>query len=110
MADCPEPPSLSIGPATAREQFLRQTQILPHTTAARLQRFGQQVELTFPQVVTLCTAIFIHRLTEAEDVVLGQLLAARMSPTARQTPGLVANVVPLRVEIRPDMRLAELAL
>jgi amino acid adenylation domain-containing protein len=110
MADCPEPPSLSIRAPTVPEQFVRRTAVLSSATTAQLQRFGQKVEMTFPQVVTLCTAIFVHRLTETEDVVLGQLLAARMSPTARQTPGLVANVVPLRVAIRPDMRVAELAI
>lgn len=109
MADCPEPPGLSIGAPTRPEPSLRQTAVLSAVTTAHLQRFGQKVELTFPQVITLCTAILIHRLTETEDVVIGQLLAARMTPTARQTPGLVANVVPLRVEIRPDMRVAELA-
>ena len=110
LADCPEPPGLSIGTPKATEPFMRQTAVLPAAITAQLQRFGQQVELTFPQVVTLCTAIFIHRLTAAEDVVLGQLMAARMSPIARSTPGLAANVVPLRVEVRPDMRLAELAI
>ncbi len=109
MADCPEPPSLSIGAPAAAGQSLRQTEILPAAATAQLQRFGQQVELTFPQVVTLCAAIFLHRLTDAEDIVLGQFMTARMTPAARQTPAMVRNVVPLRVEVRPDMRLEELA-
>jgi enterobactin synthetase component F len=109
LADCPDPPSLGIRTASASGQLLHQLVDLPAPTVAGLRHLAQSLELTFPQVVSLAVAIFIHRLTEAEDVVLGQFMTARMSPTARQTPAMVTNVVPLRVAIRPDMRIEELA-
>lgn len=109
LADCPEPPGLGLRTAPASGQLLHQVAELPASTVAQLQQFAQSLDLTFPQVMTLAVAIFIHRLTEAEDVVLGQLMTARMSPNARQTPAMVTNVVPLRLAIRPDMRVEELA-
>ncbi len=36
-------------------------------------------------------------------------MTARMSPTARQTPAMTTNVVPLRLSIRPHMPVEELA-
>jgi amino acid adenylation domain-containing protein len=109
LADCPEPPSLGLRTSPASEQLLHQIVDLPAATVARLRQVAERLELTFPQLVTLAVAIFIHRLTEAEDIVLGQLMTARMSPTARQTPAMVTNVVPLRVAIKPDMPVEELA-
>lgn len=99
MPDCPEPLSLSIRTPAVPDQYLRQTANLPSAAVEQLQHLARRMDLTFPQIVMLSTAIFIHRLTEAEDVVIGQFMTARMSPIARQTPAMVTNVVPLRLEI-----------
>jgi amino acid adenylation domain-containing protein len=101
MSCCPEPLSLSNRTPPVSMQFLRQTIDIPSATVVQLQRFAQRMQLTFPQAVTAATAIFIHRLTEAEDLVLGQFLAARMTAMTLQTPAMVANVVPLRLAIQP---------
>jgi amino acid adenylation domain-containing protein len=108
MAECPEPVNLGVPMSPASGQFLRQTVEVPSETAAQLQHLARTMDLTFPQIITLCTVIFIHRLTEAEDIVLGQLMTARMSRLSRQMPAMMTNVVPLRVQIDPDMRVEDL--
>jgi amino acid adenylation domain-containing protein len=114
MAECPEPLNLghrplpSSAPSPTPAQFLRQTTFLPSTTVARLQDFAQRMRLTVPQVMTAAIAIFVHRLTEAEDVVLGQFLTARMTAAATQTPAMMSNVLPLRVSIQPGMSVGAL--
>ena len=110
MSGSPEPQSLSIRTMPLSMQFLHRTAYVPSAEAVRLQNFARDMELTFPQFVTLNTAIFIHRMTGVEDLVLGQLMTARMSPASRQTPAMVTNVVPLRLDIQPDMRVKDLAL
>jgi amino acid adenylation domain-containing protein len=109
LADCPEPPSLGIRTSPVSEQSLKRIADLPRATVDRLEQLGQRMDLTFPQVVTVGMAIFIHRLTEAEDVVLGQMMTARMSRASRNTPAMMTNVVPLRLEIKPDMPVEGLA-
>ena len=109
MSDCPEPVSLGIRASPASGQFLRQMTYLPAPTVVQLQSFARRMEMTIPQVATLATAIFIHRMTEAEDIVLGQLMAARMTETSRQTPAMVTNVLPLRLAIQPNMTVEDLA-
>ena len=109
MSDCPEPLSLSPSPSPSTSAlFLHKTAKLPSATVAQLQDFARRTQTTIPQVATAAAAIFIHRLTEAEDVVLGQFLAVRMTAASRQTPAMVSNVVPLRLAIQPAMRVEEL--
>ena len=109
MLDCPEPVSLGIRASPASGQFLRQMTYLPAPTVVQLQSFARRMQMTIPQVATLATAIFIHRMTEAEDIVLGQLMAARMTETSRQTPAMATNVLPLRLAIQSNMTVEDLA-
>ncbi|MBR8640043.1 AMP-binding protein [Streptomyces tuirus] len=53
-------------------------------------------------------ALYTHRLTGARDVVLGLTVSGRVAPATRTTPGMLANSVPVRLTIRPDMPLREL--
>lgn len=101
MSDCPEPPSLSNRTSPVSTQFpsLNQTAYLPSATVVQLQQLARRMHTTVAQVATAAIAIFIHRLTGAEDVVLGQFLTARMTATSKQTPAMVTNVLPLRLAI-----------
>jgi amino acid adenylation domain-containing protein len=108
MSGCPPPLTLSNRKSTPSAQFLRLTTELPSTTVTQLQRFAQRLRLTVPQLAAAAVAIFIHRLTEAEDVVLGQYLAARMTATSSQTPGMMRNIVPMRLAIEPTMSVKAL--
>ncbi len=52
------------------------------------------------------TAILLHRLTGADDVVIGLPVAAR-GEAARRIPGMASNVLPLRLALHPGMTVAE---
>ncbi|MGP0058429.1 MAG: amino acid adenylation domain-containing protein [Beijerinckiaceae bacterium] len=108
MSGCPEPLSLSNGPSPAPAQFLRQTTYLPSATVVQLQHFARRMRVTLPQVMAAAAAIFVHRLTEAEDVVLGQFMTARMTAMSAQTPAMMANILPMRLAIQPSMSVAAL--
>jgi enterobactin synthetase component F len=109
MADCPEPRTLSMRSAPAQSQFLQLNTDVPLATVRQLQEFARRIELTYPQVATLSAALLVHRLTEAEDIVLGQIMTGRIGPGSRGTPAMMTNVVPLRLHIEPMMRVADLA-
>jgi enterobactin synthetase component F len=109
LSDCPEPPSLTVGGAPLSERILHRTEEISPATVARIQDFTRRTSLTFPQVITLAAVIFIHRLTNAEDLVLGQSMMARMSPIGRSTPAMATNIIPLRFNIHSDMRLETLS-
>ncbi|WP_159058711.1 amino acid adenylation domain-containing protein [Streptomyces caeruleatus] len=60
-------------------------------------------------VLTAGMAAYVHRITGAPEVVLELPVAVRTSAAARRTPGMTANVVPLRLRVTPDSDLAGLA-
>ncbi|MEV6805178.1 D-alanine--poly(phosphoribitol) ligase subunit DltA [Streptomyces sp. NPDC051132] len=59
-------------------------------------------------VALAATAAYLHRVTQREDVVIGLPVRARSTRTALTTPGMLANVLPLRLTVRSDMEFGEL--
>jgi nonribosomal peptide synthetase DhbF len=110
MLDCPEPQSLDARTSSEAVQVLRETAYLASADLLQFQDVVQRLELSPTQGIALFTAIFIHRLTGAEDVVLGLFMTGRMSPMAKRTPAMVTNVLPLRVNVQPGMSVRDLAL
>lgn len=108
LRDCQEPPSFTVGSAPPSERVLDRTEEIPQATVAHIRDFAQRTNLTVPQAFTLAAVILLHRLTEAEDLVIGQFMTARMGPVARSTPAMATNIVPLRFSVQSDMRVEAL--
>ena len=108
LADLPERASLSDRRQLKSRGFIRHTGWLPSATLTQLQSLAGRTGVSLPQVVTAAAAIFVHRLTGAQDIVLDVPLTARMTPIARRTPGMASNVLPVRLAVRPNMTVAEL--
>ena len=56
--------------------------------------------------MTAATAVFLHRLSGTDDVVIGVPVAAR-SAGSRRIPGMASNVLPLRLTLQPGMTVAD---
>jgi len=101
--DWPEPATLASRPVPALHHRLRQTTYLSSqsvgTHAADASRLAQ--------LITATLAAYLHRLTGAQDVVLGFPVPARFGED-RRIPGTTANVLPLRLTVQPDMSLSSL--
>ena len=61
-----------------------------------------------PQLIVAATALYLHRLTSAQDLVLGLPVTGRLGTVSRRTPGMLSNVLPLRLTVRPGMSLSQL--
>ncbi|MFJ6138327.1 amino acid adenylation domain-containing protein [Kitasatospora sp. NPDC092286] len=94
--------------ATAGAEPLRRTAELPAGTVARLERAATAARATWAELVIAATAGYLHRLAGTEDVVLGLPLANRRGPAALRTPTATANILPLRLAVRPRDTAAEL--
>ena len=57
--------------------------------------------------MTAATALLVHRLTRAEDLLLGLAVAARSDAT-RSAVGTAANVVPLSLKVDPGARVRDI--
>ncbi|MFI9722635.1 amino acid adenylation domain-containing protein [Streptomyces sp. NPDC052396] len=109
LAGQPEPPRLAgrpIRPATAR---VRHSAVLPREMEARLREAGEKAGVRLSAIMIAATAALTHRLTGAPEVVLGLPVSARVGSVLRKAPGMVANGLPLRLEISPQATLLDLA-
>ncbi|MFJ1804076.1 amino acid adenylation domain-containing protein [Streptomyces sp. NPDC088180] len=98
-------PAPSDTPAGA---LLHRTTDLPAEALERLSGAARAAKATWAELVVAATAGHLHRLTGAEDVVLGLPLTNRRGPAALRTPAMTVNVLPLRISVRPGDTGAEL--
>ncbi len=104
LANCPDPAGLA-GHTFKTENFLRETTYLSSATVGQLRTVAHGAKLA--NIMPAAVAIFVHRLTGKEDLVLGLARAARTNPTTRCIPGMASNIVPLRLTVRSSMSISE---
>ena len=102
LAGATDPTSVADRHFVRSRGLLRRTIHLHAPATARLRAIGR-----LSRIVTAATAILVHRLTRAEDLMLGLAVAARSNAT-RSIAATVANVVPLRLKVDPGARVGDL--
>ncbi|WP_225411400.1 myxochelin non-ribosomal peptide synthetase MxcG [Stigmatella hybrida] len=108
FADRPSPVSLA-SPAPMSSTFVRQTRVLPPQMMERLQAASKTAGLSWPDLMLAATAVYLHRLTDAAEVVLGLPVMNRLGTAALRVPSMAMNIVPLRVPVRPEASLLDVA-
>ena len=108
LAGRPTFSKLAACTSPASNGFLRQTAYLPLPTSNRLRSLAKGVETNLSRILASATAAFLHRLTGESDVLFGLPMAARDGAT-RCIPGMVSNVLPLRLSVHPDNTLCGIA-
>ncbi|WP_329560680.1 non-ribosomal peptide synthetase [Kitasatospora sp. NBC_01266] len=108
FADHPEAVSLGGRFAPAAHTCIRHIEDLAPETAERVRTAARRLKTSLPVFVMAATALYTHRLTGAEDIVLGLPVAGRTTRLQRTTPGMLANLLPIRLTLRPDAGLADL--
>jgi Condensation domain len=108
MSGRPEPASLSREPLTNGSSVIRQTAWVPASITQLLRSACQRTTTGLAPVIMAATAIYLHRLTGAEDVVIGLPVTGRIGALSRRTPGMLANIIPLRLRVHPGVCLGEI--
>jgi nonribosomal peptide synthetase DhbF len=108
LTDRPDTISLSGKRPTDCRKFLRKTAYVPPSSVEALRSVARHAQGGLPQFMLAATALYLHRLTSARDLVLGLPVTARLGAVARSTPGMLSNVLPLRLMVRPNANLVEL--
>ncbi|NJC70661.1 amino acid adenylation domain-containing protein [Planosporangium thailandense] len=107
LADRPEPVSLCGARPPAARSLVRRTAHLGADAAGRLRDLAAEAGVPWPAVVIAATATYLQRMTGSAEVVLGLPVTTRLGRQARSVPGMVSNVLPLRVAIRPYMSVGD---
>ncbi|MEO5873740.1 MAG: amino acid adenylation domain-containing protein, partial [Streptosporangiaceae bacterium] len=59
-------------------------------------------------IVLAATAAYLSRIIQQNEIVIGLPVRSRTTRNSLRTPGMLANVLPLRLEVRPELEFAEL--
>ncbi|MFC9589042.1 amino acid adenylation domain-containing protein [Streptomyces sp. NPDC056944] len=104
-ADWPE--HLSLGDRGARTSPPAE-RFQPPVRVGRIDALAARHGTPWAVVVLAATAAYLHRITQRDDIVVGLPVRARTTRTALTTPGMLANILPLRLSVRPGMPFGEL--
>ncbi|MFI9756742.1 amino acid adenylation domain-containing protein [Streptomyces sp. NPDC051963] len=108
FADRPEAPRLAGRGALPSRTFLRRTAHLAPAATERVRELAVRLRATWPDVLIAAQALYTSRTTAQSDVVLGLPMMGRMGSVALRVPGMVMNVLPLRLTVTPEASFAEL--
>ncbi|MFD8571473.1 amino acid adenylation domain-containing protein [Streptomyces sp. NPDC059639] len=108
FADRPEAPRLGGRGALPSRTFHRRTTTVAPEVCDRLRDLAARTRATWPDVLVAAQALYTARATGRADVVLGLPMMGRMGSVALRVPGMVMNVLPLRLTVAPDATFAQL--
>lgn len=108
FADRPEAPRLAGRGALPSRTFLRRTAHLGPEATDRMRELATQLRATWPEVLIAAQALYASRATARSEVVLGLPMMGRVGSVALRVPGMVMNVLPLRLTVTPGASFAEL--
>ncbi|WP_050993858.1 non-ribosomal peptide synthetase [Streptomyces violaceusniger] len=109
LADRPEAHGLTAQPTRYPDgPLLRVASTLEPAAVESIRSLAREAGTAWPTVAVAAQALYLHRITGRTDVVLALPVAARPGGDAANVPGMVSNLVPLRLSVRPGDTVAEL--
>ncbi|MFF8841868.1 amino acid adenylation domain-containing protein [Streptomyces sp. NPDC015127] len=108
LADRPEPVRLVERAQAPMTRRVRRTAELSPEDTARLRVAATGAGVRLSRLLVAAVAAYLHRVTGEQDLVLGLPVTARQDAASTDVPGMVSNVLPLRVSVRGGMTGSEL--
>lgn len=101
FADRPQVVSFADGTARPSPTFLRETADVPPAIADGLRELARRAGTTTSAVLCAAAALYLAHMRDTREVVLALPASCRFGPDMKRTPGMVMNILPLRIEIDP---------
>ncbi|MFJ1915385.1 amino acid adenylation domain-containing protein [Streptomyces sp. NPDC088147] len=95
------PTVLARRPTDVVRAFHRGGATLRAERARLLHDSAERLGASWAQVVAAAAGAYVQRLTGSDEVLLTLPVHGRTSDTARRTPGMLTNMVPLRLRVAP---------
>jgi amino acid adenylation domain-containing protein/non-ribosomal peptide synthase protein (TIGR01720 family) len=109
LAGRPEPVRL-VGRAQApMTRRVRRTVELSAIATGRLRAAAASSGVGLSRLLVAAVAAYLHRVSGEQDLVLGLPVTTRQGDASGQVPGMVSNVLPLRIPVHGGATAAELA-
>ncbi|MFY1623821.1 amino acid adenylation domain-containing protein [Micromonospora sp. WMMD735] len=108
MNDRPPPSRLLGRTEGAPRGFFRATKWLPEEQFDVIRAAARAAKVPWSALIMAAAALYVQRSTGERDIVMAFPVSARASRLTRSTPTTLANVLPLRLTISPDLTAADL--
>ncbi|MGC9382630.1 amino acid adenylation domain-containing protein, partial [Streptomyces sp. MH13] len=108
MAGRPAPAGLVDWAAPPSAPVHRRTSWLGPGIESGLRKVARSRRSSWPAAFVAGVTAYLHRMTGVDDLVLGFPVTARVGSVAQTAPGMVSNVVPLRLSVDPGLTYGEL--
>ncbi|MEC1580886.1 non-ribosomal peptide synthetase DhbF [Bacillus subtilis] len=108
FVDAPEVVSLADRAPRTSNSFLRHTAYLPPSDVNALKEAARYFSGSWHEVMIAVSAVYVHRMTGSEDVVLGLPMMGRIGSASLNVPAMVMNLLPLRLTVSSSMSFSEL--
>ncbi|MFA0922878.1 non-ribosomal peptide synthetase [Xanthomonas fragariae] len=102
LADLPPPATLARLSNYEIAGSLRGTGDFSARQILQLRGLGKRYAVSLPQMLIALVAAYYYRNTGADDLVFAMPVSARINARYRKTPGMVANVVYIRLKMQPE--------
>ncbi|MEU6843562.1 amino acid adenylation domain-containing protein [Streptomyces sp. NPDC046716] len=99
LAGAPRAERLTDRAVAPDSRVLRRSVVLEGAQWRRLRDGARQARVAWPALFVAGMAAYTHRMRGVEDLVLGMPVTGRRGRTARQTPGMMSQIVPLRLRL-----------
>ncbi|NDJ57520.1 amino acid adenylation domain-containing protein [Enterobacteriaceae bacterium 4M9] len=107
FCDMPEPASLA-GRSAPAENILFHRKNIDSALDKMLREKALSLGYTLPQLLTTLSCIYLYRMTDNDDLVIGMPVTARTGREQRTIPGLLSNIMPLRLNLSPALSLNDI--
>jgi amino acid adenylation domain-containing protein len=108
FTDLPEVTGLAGRPAALPAELVRLTRTVDAESGTQARDLAADTGVAWPAVFVAALAAYTHRTTGNPDVVVALSAAARTGAVARAIPGMVSNVVGVRVAVDNAMTARDL--
>ncbi|MEV3910320.1 amino acid adenylation domain-containing protein [Streptomyces canus] len=108
LAGLPDPVRLTERTAPPQAPFLRCTHDLTPAENEALSEAAARLGVSPTDLLVGAVAAYLHRMTGADDLVLGLTTMSRLGSAALRTPGTASDILPLRVAISPTAPVGDL--
>ena len=87
----------------------RKAYVVPKTRSARIRAYCEQTEISVFSLFLAALAIYINRITNKKDIIIGAPVVNRTSLHAKGAFGMFVSTVPIRIQIQDDLSFTEFA-
>ncbi|WP_330241434.1 non-ribosomal peptide synthetase [Streptomyces sp. NBC_00525] len=95
-------------PARGTLPFSRRTVLIPAHEADRLRAVARAERVSWPVLVVALFTVYLHRVTAQDELTVALPVPGRTTKTARSTPSMASNIVPLRLRVGAGETLRDL--